>query len=125
MAREPVVLGLEHPRREPCSDGCSRDRPAEYQWYGGYCGRQRFCQDVRTLAWIVLLWAAITPALSTLLALEALTVIGLGLSQIVMGRGSLAENQLMVTEKVLAWAEAATTVATGGSSHQVVRSYRV
>jgi hypothetical protein len=30
----------------------------------------------------------------------------------------------MVTEKVLAWAEAATSVATGGSSHQVVRGYR-
>jgi hypothetical protein len=29
---------------------------------------------------------------TTLLALEAQTVIGLGLSQIVMGRGSLAEN---------------------------------
>jgi hypothetical protein len=41
-----------------------------------------------------------------------------------MGRGSLAENQLMVTEKLLALAEAATTVATGGSPHQVVRGYR-
>jgi hypothetical protein len=41
-----------------------------------------------------------------------------------MGRGSLAENQLMLTEKVLALAEAATTVATGGSPHKVARDYR-
>ncbi len=38
---------------------------------------------------------------TTLLALEAQTVIGLRLGQIAMGRGSLAENQLMVTEKLL------------------------
>jgi hypothetical protein len=30
----------------------------------------------------------------------------------------------MVTEKVLAWAEAAATVATGGSPHEVVKGYR-
>ena len=41
-----------------------------------------------------------------------------------MGRSSLAENQLMVSEKVLAWAEAAITVATGGSPHKVVDGYR-
>jgi hypothetical protein len=61
---------------------------------------------------------------TTLLALEAQTVIGLRLGQIAMGRGSLAENQLMVSEKALAWAEAATTLATGGSPHKVVRGYR-
>ncbi len=61
---------------------------------------------------------------ATLLAMEAQTVIGLRLGQIAMGRGSLAENQLMVTEKMLAFAEAATTVATGGSAHKVVKGYR-
>ncbi len=61
---------------------------------------------------------------ATLLAMEAQTVIGLRLGQIAMGRGSLAENQLMVTEKMLAFAEAAATVATGGSAHKVVKSYR-
>ncbi len=61
---------------------------------------------------------------TTLLAMEAQTVIGLRLGQIAMGRGSLAENQLMVTEKMLAFAEAATIVATGGSPHQVVKGYR-
>ncbi len=61
---------------------------------------------------------------TTLLAMEAQTVIGLRLGQIAMGRGSLAENQLMVTEKVLALTEAAVTVATGGSPHKVVRGYR-
>lgn len=61
---------------------------------------------------------------TTLLAMEAQTVIGLRLGQIALGRGSLAENQLMVSEKVLAWAEAAATVATGGSPHEVVKGYR-
>jgi hypothetical protein len=61
---------------------------------------------------------------TTLLAMEAQTVIGLRLGQIAMGRSSLAENQLMVSEKVLAWAEAAITVATGGSPHKVVDGYR-
>jgi hypothetical protein len=60
---------------------------------------------------------------TTLLAMEAQTVIGLRLGQIAMGRGSLADNQLMVTEKVLAWAEVAATVATGGSPHEV-KGYR-
>lgn len=60
----------------------------------------------------------------TLLAMEAQTVIGLRLGQIAMGRGSLAENQLMMSEKMLALTEAAVTVATGGSPHKVVRGYR-
>ncbi len=61
---------------------------------------------------------------TTLLAMEAQTVIGLRLGQIAMGRGSVTENQLMVTEKMLAFAEAATIVATGASPHQVVKGYR-
>ncbi|HEX2136944.1 MAG TPA: hypothetical protein VHG30_13745 [Microvirga sp.] len=61
---------------------------------------------------------------TTLLAMEAQTVIGLRLGQIATGRGSLAENQLMVTEKVLALAEAAATVAAGGSPHRIIRDYR-
>lgn len=61
---------------------------------------------------------------TALLSLEAWTVIGLRLSQIAMGRSTPAEAQLMMTEKMLAFAEAATTVATGGSAHEVVRGYR-
>ena len=61
---------------------------------------------------------------TTLLALEAQTVIGLRPGQIAMGRGTLAENQLMVTEKMLAFAQAATTMTLGGSAHQVVKGYR-
>jgi hypothetical protein len=61
---------------------------------------------------------------ATMLAMEAQTVIGLRLGQIAMGRGSLAENQLMVTEKVQALMEAGATVATGGSAHKVVKDYR-
>ncbi len=59
-----------------------------------------------------------------MLTMEAQTVIGLRLGQIAMGRGSLVENQLMVTEKVQALMEAGATVATGGSAHKVVKGYR-
>jgi hypothetical protein len=61
---------------------------------------------------------------ATLLAMEAQTVIGIRLGQIAMGRGTPAEAQLMVTEKVLALAEAAATIASGGSAHKVVTGYR-
>jgi hypothetical protein len=61
---------------------------------------------------------------TALLAMEAQTVIGMRLSQIAMGRGTAAETQLMVTEKMLALVEAAGTVAMGGSAHKVVRGYR-
>ena len=61
---------------------------------------------------------------ATLLAMEAQTVIGMRLGQIAMGRGTAAEAQLMVTEKMLALAEASVTLATGGSAHKVVKAYR-
>jgi hypothetical protein len=61
---------------------------------------------------------------AALLAMEAQTVIGMRLGQIAMGRGTAAEAQLMVTEKVLALAEASVTLATGGSPHKVVKAYR-
>ena len=61
---------------------------------------------------------------TTLLGLEAQSVIGMRLSQIAMGKGSPAEAQLMVTEKMLAFVDAATTVAAGGSAHKVVDDYR-
>jgi hypothetical protein len=61
---------------------------------------------------------------TTLLGVEAQTVIGIRLSQIVFGQATPAESQRMITEKMLAFMEAATTVATGGSAHKVVRGYR-
>ena len=61
---------------------------------------------------------------STVLGLEAQSVIGMRLAQIAMGQGTPAEAQLMVTEKMLAFMDAATTVATGGSAHTVVEGYR-
>ncbi len=61
---------------------------------------------------------------TALLAMEAQAVIGIRLSQIAMGRGTPAETQLMVTEKMMAFVEAAATVATGGSAHAVVSGYR-
>jgi hypothetical protein len=41
-----------------------------------------------------------------------------------LGRGSPAENLLMVTEKVNAFAEAAATIAAAGTAHHVVKRYR-
>jgi len=61
---------------------------------------------------------------TTLLGLEAQSVVGMRLSQIAMGQATPAEAQLMVTEKLLAFMDAATTVAAGGSAHLVVYSYR-
>jgi hypothetical protein len=61
---------------------------------------------------------------TTLLTLEAQSVIGMRLSQIALGQGTPAEAQFMVTEKMLALMDAATTVAAGGSAHKVVRGYR-
>ena len=61
---------------------------------------------------------------TTLLGLEAQSVISLRLAQIAMGQGTPAEAQLMMTEKVLAFMDAAMTVAAGGSAHQVVQDYR-
>ena len=61
---------------------------------------------------------------TTLLAMEAQTVIGIRLTQLAMGRGTPAESNLMITEKMLAFVEAGLTVATGGSAQRVVNDYR-
>ena len=61
---------------------------------------------------------------TTMLAFEAQMVIWTRLSQAANGQGSAAENLLMVTEKVTAFAEAMATVAAGGSAHKVVKGYR-
>jgi hypothetical protein len=61
---------------------------------------------------------------ATMLAVEAHSVIAMRLTSAALGRGSYAENALMVTEKVSAFMEAAAAVAAGGSPHKVVRGYR-
>lgn len=61
---------------------------------------------------------------TSLLAIEAQAVIWARLMQIAHGKGSASETVLMVAEKVNAFAEAAVTVATGGTAHKVVRGYR-
>jgi hypothetical protein len=61
---------------------------------------------------------------AALLGLEAQSVIGLRLSQIANGQGTLAEAQRMVTEKMLAFMDAALIVATGGSAEAIVEGYR-
>ena len=68
-------------------------------------------------------WISLTRD-ATLLGLEAQSVIGMRLAQIALGQGTPAEVQLMMTEKMLAFMDAATTVAAGGSAHKVVKSYR-
>jgi hypothetical protein len=45
-------------------------------------------------------------------------------TRLALGRGTHLENSRMVTEKATASIEAATTLATGGSAHKVVRGYR-
>jgi len=61
---------------------------------------------------------------AAMLAVEAQSVIAMRMTSLAMGRSTNAENALMVTEKVAALLGAATTLATGGSPHKVVRSYR-
>jgi hypothetical protein len=61
---------------------------------------------------------------TTMLALEAHTVIGLRLTQFASGRGTLSEAHCMVTEKGFAMFEAAGTLLLGGSADTVVDSYR-
>jgi len=61
---------------------------------------------------------------ATMLAFEAQNVVAMRLTSAALGRGSHAENTLMVTEKVSAFIEAAAAVAAGGSTHHVVRGYR-
>ena len=70
------------------------------------------------IPWIILATDA------TLLAMESQNVIWNRLSHIATGRGTAEENLLMVTEKIEALAEAAVTLAAGGSPHSVVQSYR-
>ncbi len=59
------------------------------------------------------------------LGLETQRVVGLRLMKLAAG-GTAAQTdaQLMVTEKMAAFAEAAVTLATGGSAHKVLRRYR-
>ena len=61
---------------------------------------------------------------TTLLAVEAQSVIWARMSQMAMGQGTPDETLLMVTEKVNAFAEAAAMIAAGGSAQQVVSGYR-
>ena len=61
---------------------------------------------------------------AVMLAVEAQSVIAMRLTSIALGRGTHAENTRMVSEKAAAFTEAAMTLATGGSAHEVVRHYR-
>lgn len=59
------------------------------------------------------------------LGFETQRVVGLRLMKLAAGGAAAhTEAQLMVTEKVAAFAEAATTLATGGSTGKVIRRYR-
>ena len=69
------------------------------------------------------LWTKLT-ADTTLLAMEAQAVIGIRLAHVALGRGTAAEMQLMMTEKVDALLEASRTIVSGGSAETVVDGYR-
>jgi hypothetical protein len=61
----------------------------------------------------------------TLLALESQTIIATRLARLSRGGpAAMAEAERMVSEKIFALGEAATTLATGGSPHDVVQGYR-
>lgn len=62
---------------------------------------------------------------ATMLGLETQRVIGLRMMKVAAGGpGAQAEMARMVNEKTAALAEAATTLAFGGSAEAVVRRYR-
>ena len=61
---------------------------------------------------------------TVMLAVEAQSVMAMRLTSIALGRGTHAENTRMVSEKAAAFAEAAITLANGGSPHEVIRGYR-
>ena len=61
---------------------------------------------------------------ATMLAVEAQSVIAMRVTSAALGRGSHAENTLMVTEKAAAFVEAFAALAGGGTAHGVVRGYR-
>ena len=59
------------------------------------------------------------------LGMETQRVVGLRLMKLAAGgTAAQAEAQLMVSEKMAAFAEAAATLATGGSTRKVIRRYR-
>jgi hypothetical protein len=69
-------------------------------------------------------WMKLTKDAS-MLALESQQVIGLRLMKLALGgRAASREATRMVTEKVAALGEAAVKVATGGTTHAVVKGYR-
>ena len=62
---------------------------------------------------------------ATMLAVEVQTVVGLRLMMLgAGGAAAQAEAHRMTTEKASAFAEAAKTLARGGSVHNVVAGYR-
>jgi hypothetical protein len=62
---------------------------------------------------------------TTMLAVEAQTVIGLRLMMLGSGGAAArAEAHRMIAEKSRAFVEAATTLASGGTAHTVVAGYR-
>jgi hypothetical protein len=62
---------------------------------------------------------------TSILALEIQQVIGLRLLKLTLGGPVAArEADRMVAEKVIAFGEAAAKIATGGTTHSVVKGYR-
>lgn len=61
----------------------------------------------------------------TMLVLESQSVIAIRLARLATGGpAAMAEAERMVSEKIVAFGEAATTLAAGGTAHDVVQAYR-
>jgi len=72
---------------------------------------------------MILPWMKLATDIS-MLTLESSSVIMTRVTMLATGRGTNAENTRMISEKLFAAAEAAMTMATGGSPAKVVRGYR-
>ena len=88
-----------------------------------YAPARRLCRPDTARGMMFKAWMKLATD-TTLLALEAQTVIATRLTRAALGRSDAAENQLMITDKVMALVEATGTIATGGSTHSVVKGYR-
>jgi hypothetical protein len=80
---------------------------------GHYTGEERMLESWMRLA-----------TDTTLLGLEVQSVIGLRLAQLALGQGTPTEAHLMMTEKMLAFMDAATVVAARGSAQAIVEDSR-
>src|SRR4051812_33021356 len=127
-----VALNRRSWRRNCCLRALDEDRRWS-RFEGKPCTRTVGVKQTRRFARLAALraygggmfaawWGFSTDA--AMLAVEAQSVVAMRMTDLALGRGTMAESSLMMTEKVAALLGAAITLATGGSPHKVVRGYR-